>query len=180
MGLFDKSYGAGLRHGYVKDTNGVVYDIDAIVTVDASPEQDETEVKGDDALKATFAFNRKETLTITANGLSLDVLQAITGNAVSSSATGAEIALGTTSELSPPFVEVGAYTNGKNSAGTAVVIKKVWHRVQLNKPVVKMAGETEFSVDFEGVAYQTATSITSVALASTRTATLEVYEGSVS
>lgn len=180
MGLFDKSYGAGLRHGYIKDTNNNVYDIDAIVSVEASPEQDDTEVKGDDALKATFSFNRKETLTITANGLSLDVLQALTGNSVSSSATGAEIALGTTGEMSPPFVEVGAYTNGKNQAGTSVVIKKVWHRVQINKPVVKMAGETEFSVELEGISYQTATDISGASLGSTRTATLSVYEGSVS
>lgn len=179
MSEFYNAYGAGLRHGYIKDASNNVYNIEAIVTVDASSEQDETEVKGDDALKATFAFNRKETLTITANGLSLDVIQAITGNTVSSSATGATVALGTSSELSPPFVEIGAMTNGKTVAGTSAVIEKVWHRVQLNNIVVKMAGETEFSIDMEGTAYQTATSITGTALASTRTSTLSVYSGSV-
>lgn len=180
MGTFDKSYGAGLRHAYVKTSTGDVYDIDAVVTIDASPEQDDIEVKGDDTIKATFSSGRKETLTITANGLSFDVIQAISGNSISSSATGAEIAVGTVAEMSPPFVEIGGLANGKTISGTAVVLKKVWHKVQLNKITQKMAGEAEFSVDMEGVAIQTGLDVTGVALASTRTATVSVYEGSVS
>lgn len=179
MSLFDKSYGAGLRHAYVKLQNGTVYDIDAVIAIDASPEQDDTEIKGDDTIKATFSANRKETLTITANGLSMDVIQAITGNSISSSAGGAEIAVGTQAELSPPFVEVGGLTNGKTDAGTSVVIEKVFHKVQLNKITQKMAGETEFSIDMEGTAVQTATDITGAALGSTRTSTIKVYTGSV-
>lgn len=179
MGAFDKSYGAGLRHAYVKVSNGTIYDIDAIVEIEASPEQDDTEIKGDDSIKATFSSNRKETLTITANGLSMDVIQAITGNSISSSAGGAEIAVGTIAELSPPFVEIGGLTNGKTDAGTAVVIQKVWHKVQLNKVTQKMAGESEFSVEMEGVAVQTAVDITNVSLSSSRTGTVSVYAGSV-
>lgn len=179
MSAYDKSYGAGLRHAWVKVAGGTIYDIDAVVTIDASPEQDDTEIKGDDSIKATFSANRKETLTITANGLSMDVIQAITGNSISSSAGGAEIAVGTTAELSPPFVEVGGMTNGKTDGGTAVVIQKVWHKVQLNKITQKMAGESEFSIDMEGTAIQTATDITGSALTSTRTSTVSVYTGSV-
>lgn len=179
MAAFDKSYGAGLRHAYVKVAGGTVYDIDAVVTIDASPEQNDTEIKGDDTIKATFSSGRKETLTITANGLSMDVIQAITGNSISSSAGGAEIAVGTDSELSPPFVEVGGMTNGKTDAGTAVVIEKVWHKVQLNKITQKMANETEFSIDMEGTAIQASTDITGAALGSTRTSTVKVYAGQV-
>ena len=179
MSAYDKSYGAGLRHAWVKVAGGTIYDIDAVVTIDASPEQDDTEIKGDDSIKATFSANRKETLTITANGLSMDVIQAITGNSISSSAGGAEIAVGTTAELSPTFVEVGGMTNGKTDNGTAVVIQKVWHKVQLNKITQKMAGESEFSIDMEGTAIQTATDITGSALSSTRTSTVSVYTGSV-
>lgn len=180
MGAYDKSYGAGLRHAYVKTSDGNVYDIDAVVSIEASPEQDDTEVKGDDSVKAVFSANRKETLTITANGLSMDVIQAITGNAISSSAGGAEVAVGTVAELSPPYVEIGGLTNGKNAAGTAVVLKKVFHKVQLNKITTKMAGETEFSTDMEGISIQTSKDITGVDLASTRTSTISVYAGSVS
>lgn len=179
MGAFDKSYGAGLRHAYVKTATGDVYDIDAVVTIDASPEQDDIEIKGDDGIKATFSSGRKETLTITANGLSMDVIQAITGNSISSSAGGAEIAVGTIAELSPPFVEIGGMTNGKTDAGTAVVIQKVWHKVQLNKITQKMAGESEFSIDMEGTAIQSATDIVGAALTTTRTSTISVYAGTV-
>jgi len=179
MGTFDKSYGAGLRHAWVKTSDGTVYDIDAVVTIDASPDQNDVEIKGDDTIKAVFSSGRKETLTITANGLSMDVIQAITGNSVSSSATGAEIAVGTVGELSPPFVEVGGVTNGKTATGTAVVIQKVWHKVQLNKITQKMANESEFSIDMEGTAVQTATDIAGGALATTRVGTVTVYSGQV-
>lgn len=180
MAAFDKSYGAGLKHAYIKVAGGTVYDIDAVVSIDASPEQDDTEIKGDDTVKATFSANRKETLTITANGLSMDVIQAITGNSISSSAGGAKVAVGTDSELNPPYVEVGAYTNGKTDAGTNVVLSKIWHRVQLNKITQKMAGETEFSIEMEGNAVQTSTDITGSALATKRVATVEVYAGQIS
>jgi len=179
MATYDKSYGAGLRHAWVKTGNGNIYDIDAVVTVDASPEQNDVEIKGDDTIKATFSSGRKETITITANGLSMDVIQAITGNSISSSAGGASIAVGTNSELSPPFVEIGGVTNGKTDGGTAVVIEKVWHRVQLNKITQKMANEAEFSVEMEGVAVQADMNIVGGALATTRVATITVYAGQI-
>ena len=179
MGAFDKSYGAGLKHAYVKIAAGTIYDIDAIVSVDASPEQEETEIKGDDIVKVVFATGRKETLTITANGLSMDVVQAITSNTVSSSAGGAEIAVGTVAELNAPFVEIGAYTNGKTDLGVAVTIAKIWHKVQLNKVTTKMAGESEFSLEMEGTAFQSSTDIVGSALSSARVATIKVATGQV-
>ena len=57
MSAYDKSYGAGLRHAWVKVAGGTIYDIDAVVTIDASPEQDDTEIKGDDSIKATFSVS---------------------------------------------------------------------------------------------------------------------------
>jgi hypothetical protein len=180
MAAFDKTYGAGLRHAWVRTANGDVYDIDAVVTLEGDPEQEETEVKGDDTVKAIFASSRKETLSITANGLSMDTIQAITGNSISSSATGAEIAVGTVSEMSAPFVEIGGMTNGKTADGTAVVIEKVFHKVQLTKVKQNMANESEFSVEMEGTAVQTALDITGAALANSRTGTIRVYQGQAS
>lgn len=109
--------------------------------------------------------------------MSLDVIQAITGNSVSSSATGAEIAVGTVSELAPPYVEVKASTNARTKAGVACTISKTFHKVQLNKVNTKMAGETEFSLTMEGISVQTAEDITGADLASSRTATISVTEG---
>ena len=170
-------YGAGLRHAWVKTSDGTVYDIDAVISVEADPEQEDTEIKGDDTVKAIFSSGRKETLTIAANALSMDVIQAITGNSVSSSGTGAEIAVGTVSELSPPYVEVGGMTNGKTPDGVAVVIEKTFHKVQLNKVKQNMANESEFNVEMEGVGVQTAKTITGTALSTARTSTIKVYAG---
>ena len=179
MANFNKAYGAGLRDAYVKDATGVVYDINAVVGIDADNDQTDTEVRGDDALKATFSSGRKETLTITANGVTFDTIAALTGNTATSSAGGIEIPLGTTSELNPPYVEIGGLTNGRSDDGTAVVLKKVFHKVQINSIVVHMEGETEFSVEMTGTAYFTDKTITAVTLSPARTSTLSEYTGQV-
>lgn len=174
---FNKGYGAGLRHAYVKDGDGDVYDINAIVSIEADNEQEDVEVRGDDAIKATFSSARKETLTITANGVTFDAIQAITGNSASSSASGIEIPLGTVSELNPPFVEIGGLTNGRADDGTIVVLKKVFHKVQINSVVVNMEGESEFSIELSGTAIQTNKDVTGSALTPARTSTLYEYAG---
>lgn len=179
MADYNKAYGAGLKHGYVRDSAGVVYDINAVISIDADNEQDDTEVRGDDAVKATFSSHRKETLTITANGLTFDTLQAITGNTVSSSATGKDIPLGTPSELNPPIIEAGGQTNGRTDDGTAVVLEKIFHKVQVNSVVVNMEGESEFSIEMTGQAYQTDADIEGTALNPSRTSTMYEYEGQV-
>ncbi|RKY30305.1 MAG: hypothetical protein DRP74_07260, partial [Candidatus Omnitrophota bacterium] len=102
-----KFYGAGLKHAYVKDDEGNEVDIFAIVSASGDREQDELEVKGDDEIKGVFISGSKESFTIEANGVSFEVIQMITGNSVASSATGSDIALGTDSELNPPYVEIG-------------------------------------------------------------------------
>jgi len=166
--------GAGLKNGSVKVSTGTVYDIYAIVESSADVARDEIEVKGDDQTLGKFQFSLKEELTITANGLSFDVIQAITNNTLVSSPTYNEIAMGTDSESNPPFVEISAETTGKNTAGTAVTIKKTWHKVQITSVKLNQAGETEFSVEMTGTAIQTATDIEGNALASNRIATINV------
>lgn len=177
----NKAYGAGLKNGYVRTADGNVYDINAIIQIDASNDQTDTEIKGDDEIKVTFSSGRKETLTVTANGLTFDAIAAITGNTVSSSASGMEIPLGTISEMNPPFVEIGGEVNGKADDGTSVVLKKVWHKVQLGDVKVNMQNETEFSLEMAGTAYQTDEQITGDPFAqgagTHRTATLYTYAG---
>ncbi|MGH3850398.1 MAG: hypothetical protein ACRDRT_11965, partial [Pseudonocardiaceae bacterium] len=73
---FNKAYGAGLRNGYIKDSDGNVYDINAVISIEGDPQQDDTEIKGDDALKATFSSGRREEIMINANGLTMDTIQA--------------------------------------------------------------------------------------------------------
>lgn len=174
---FNKAYGAGLRHGYIKTAAGVEYDINAIIGIDADNEQTDTEIKGDDSIKATFSSGRKEPVTVSANGLTFDTIAAVTGNTVSSSATGMEVPLGTVSELNPPFVELGGLTNGRTDDGTAVVLKKVYHKCQFNSVKVKQENETEYSVEMVGTAYYTAYNIVGAALNPPRTSTIYEYAG---
>jgi len=168
------AYGAGLSHGSVKTADGNVYDIDAIVSAEGDPQIDDIQVNGDDLLKATFYFNRREELSIVANGISFDVIQAITGNTVSSSATGLEVALGTTSEDNPPFVEIRADTIAKDSLGASVTITKTWHRVQIGIVKLSQSNGSEFNIELTGVAYTTDKDIEGGALSTQRIATIEV------
>jgi hypothetical protein len=177
MADFNHIYGAGMRNGYIRTADGDQYDIDATVNIEGDPSQDDTEIKGDDTIKATFSSGRKEDLTITANAVSMDVLQAITGNSVSSSAGGSQIAIGTQSELNPPFVEVGAEINARTDEGTAVFVRKVWHKVQLGKSKITAGNGNELAVELTGSATQTDTDIVGGNLASARVATLFVLAG---
>ncbi len=179
MADFNKVYGAGLRNGYIKIADGTVFDINAVVSIEGDPQQDDTEVKGDDTLKATFSSGRREEITITANGLTMDTIQAFTGNTASSSASGNTIPLGTQSELNPPYVEVGGEVNGRSDDGTAVIVKKVWHKVQLRNTKINMAGESELSVEISGLAIQTDKDVAGATLNPARVATLSTTAGQV-
>jgi len=167
--------GAGLYDGIIKNADGDEFDIHAIVTASGDPERDEIEVKGDDELKGTFSMGLSEAITIEANAISFDVIQEITGNDVSSSATGNEVALGTDSEKNVPFVEVKAYTTAKSADGTASIIEKIWHKVQLSAIKVEQAGENEFKFSCEGRAIPTEEDIEGAALTTKRIATLKAY-----
>lgn len=174
MAIQTNTYAAGLKDGKVKLSSGTVYDINAVVSAEADPSQDEIEVKGDDELKATFISNITEELTIVANAITFDAVEAITGNDVSSSATGMEVALGTDSQENPPYVEIQAFAQAKNGDGSSATLKKVWHKVQIYSIKLSMAGEQEFNVEMKGRAYQTATDIEGAALATNRVATVSV------
>lgn len=178
---YNHTYGAGMKHGQVKVAAGTVYDIDAIVNIEGEPEQDTTEIPGDDTIKATFASGRRENITITANAVSMDVIAAITGNSVEditgtgSTVVGKKVPLGTDSELNPPFVEVKAQITGKTDEGTAVNVIKTWHRVQLNSFQLGAGNGSEMSITLSGTAVRAATEIDgTTALTPARVATLEV------
>lgn len=176
---FQKVFGAGLRNGYIRNADGDVFDINAVINIEGNPTQDDIEIKGDDTLKAVFSSGRREEITITANGITVDTLVEITGNAQSSSATGTEIPLGTQNELNPPYVEVGAQINGRAEDGTAVVVEKVWHKVQLSSTKITSSNENELSVEITGLAVQTDEDIEGTSLASARVATLKIRSGTV-
>lgn len=171
--------GAGLRDAKIVTSDGDTIDLYAIVSAEGSTETEETEVRGDDTLLGTFNSSIREELTLQANGVSFAAVQALTGNDVDSSATGSEVALGTDSELNTPFVEIQAFTTAKTKDGEAAVIKKTWHKVQLNTITVTQQGEQEFQVNIEATALQTETDIQGGALDSKRISTLNAYEGTI-
>ena len=176
---FKNIYGAGFRHGQIRVAAGTVFDIDAIINIEGDPQQEDTEITGDDGIKATFSSNRKEDITITANAIGMDVLQAITGNTLATSASGSNIPLGTQSELNPPFVEVQGVINARTDQNTAVVVRRTWVRVQLNKVKINGGNGSELSVEISGKAVQSAKDITGATLTPARVATLAIETGSL-
>jgi hypothetical protein len=173
---FNKIYGAGLSNVSVRTADGTIYDLDAAVDASGDPSQDDIEIKGDDTIKAKFSSGRKEDLTLKANAISMDVLQAITGNAVSSSAGGSEVAQGTDGELNPPFVEVSGDVTARTDQGTAVVVRKIWHKVQLGMTKVTAGNGNELATELSGIAVRTDKDITGVSLTTARVATLKVIK----
>ncbi len=159
------AFGAGLKDAKVRTSTGDTLDIYGVVTVDGSTQREETEVKGDDQILGTFGSSLREEISIESNGISFDVLAAITGNQVTEGLDTSVVLLGTTTELNPVFVELQAFTNAKFKSGDVAEIKKTWFKVQLNTITFSQAGEQEFKVKFEGVALQADVDITGAAIA---------------
>ena len=176
MALLPSVFGAGLSDAKIKVLAGTTYDIKGVVTAEGSPENTKTEIKGDDSILGSFISAQKETVSIKANAVSFDVIQAITGNTYSSSASGGEVPMGTVAEQNPVYVELQAFTTAKNTDGTAVTVKKVWHKVQIESTKISQANEQELTMELEGIAIPTATEINgSTVLTPARVATLSYY-----
>jgi len=157
-------FGAGLKDTKIRTAAGDLLDIYGVTSAEGSTQREETEVKGDDQILGTFGSSLREELTIEANAVSFDVLQAITGNQLTTTTDSARILLGTTKELNPTFVEVQAFTNAKFKNGATAEIRKTWFKVQINTISFSQAGEQEFNATLEGVALQTDLDITGVAI----------------
>jgi hypothetical protein len=172
---FNQVYGAGLLNGSIRLADGSVHNIEAIVDIVGAPKQTDVTIDGNDAVKAVFSSNRVEDITITANAITLDVIQAITGNSVSSSAGGSQIALGSMNELTPPFVEVSGQITGIDAqTGTQRVITKTWHRVQLRMTTIASSNGKEMNCVLVGTAYLATNDVLGVPLNSRRVATLAI------
>lgn len=176
---FNHIYGAGFRHGQVRTADGTVFDIDAVINIEGDPQQEDTQIPGDDVIKATFSSGRSEDITVTANAISMDVLEAITGNTLATSASGSKIHLGTQNELNPPFVELSGVINARTDEGTAVTVKRTWVKVQLGKVKINGGNGSELSVEIAGSAVQSDKDVMGVALDETCVATLEIATGSL-
>lgn len=176
-------YSAGVRHAWVKDADGNVFDLDAIITVGADSDVESTEIPGDDAIKATIYSNNKLSLSVEANSLSFDAYGAITGNAVTQTAAAnpipqsAEMAGGTDSELNAPFVELGAVSVGKLPDGRDGYMVRTFHRVQCQRPTAEQGNGSEVTWSFDATAYPTTADVEGDALANKRIDTVKVVVG---
>lgn len=178
-------YGSGVRHAWVRDADDAVYDIDAIITVGGDNENEETEIPGDDAIKATIRSAQKISMTVEGNSLSFDAHGALTGNtpvqtpAVASPASpqSAEIAGGTDTELNAPFVEIGAVTVGKTADGRNAYLVRTFHKVQAGPISTEQGNGSESTWTFDAVAYPTSVDVEGEALASKRIDTRKIVIG---
>lgn len=168
---------AGLKKIEIRKANDEVIVAYGAVSLSGDPQSTSIDIKGDDVELGKFVTGLSETLSLELSGLSFDVIQAITGNAVSSSATGSSVGLGTDSEMNSPIIEISAYSMAKSQDGTASVMRKTWHKVQLGTPKLEQQGENAFTFAADGTAYQTDVDVTGTSLATTRIATLNGYSG---
>lgn len=178
-------YGSGVRHAWVKDAEGEVADIDAIITVGGESESESTEIPGDDAIKATIRSANKMTITVEGNSLSFDAQAILTGNTVTqtpavvspASPQSATIAGGTDSELNAPFVEIGGVTVGKTANGENAYLVRTFHKCQAGPVSTEQGNGSETTWSFDATAYPTTTDIEGEALASKRIDSRTVYIG---
>src|SRR4028118_625756 len=160
--------GSGLLHAWVRTPDGTMHDFEAIMSGSADPEMDTTEIPGDDEMKATFNSNQRLSVSVSANALSFDAYEAMTGNPVTDVAavtgTGAHpaykhMAGGTVAENNPPFVELGFVTAGKDNLGNEVHYVRVLHKVQCMPARTPQENNSVLSLEFDATAYPTATDI---------------------
>jgi len=178
-------YGSGVRHAWVRTAEDEAFDIDAIITVGGDTENEETEIMGDDAIKATIRTASKISMSVEGNSLSFAAHAALTGNgatqtaAVSSPASpqSAEIAGGTDSELNAPYVEIGAVTVGKTSDGRNAYLVRTFHKTQAGPISTEQGNGSESTWSFDAIAYQTATDIAGDALSTKRIDTRKIVIG---
>jgi hypothetical protein len=180
------TYSAGIVHAYVKGADGVEHDIDAVISVAADPDVDETPVSGDDELKATFFSNQRLNISIVANSLSMKAFAAMTGTTVTNVAAttgeGAtpahkEIAGGTRAEMNVPYVEIGAVSVSQESDGNESHVVRIFHKVQCKRVSPNQENGSEMASSWDAVAYPTSADIEGNPLASRRTDTLRVVDG---
>lgn len=165
-------YGAGLKDAKVRIADGNEFDIYGVIGSEGEPTQDEIEVNGDDKLLGTFISNIREELTVTANGIDFETLQAITGNSVESNGSNIKIKVGTDSQQNPPFVELQGFITAKDDDGNSVVVKKTYFKVQFKTVKVMSENGGEMNLEMTGIAYQTDKDITGAALSESAVAEL--------
>ena len=178
------AYGAGIRHAEITDALGATFDVEAVINHEGAMSLESQEIKGDDTVKATFYSSQKAEITLEANSLNLDVLEAITGTTVeevaevtSVSMAATEFAVGTTNETNPPFVQTKSQQRAKAKDGSIVTIEVTYHKVQLRVPDIAAALESEFSQSIKGIAYKTSADIEGNALSNSRIATVRIVAG---
>lgn len=182
----DSMYGSGLLHGWVKEADGTVHDLDAIMSGSGDPEFDTNEILGDDEVKLALNSNQRVNLSLTANAFSFDAYAAMTGNPVTDVAAVVgppavpaykHMPGGTLAENNAPFIELGLVTLGKDNADNDVHYVRVFHRVQV-KPIKTQQGNgSELNMEFDATAYPTSVNIEGDALASRRIDTKYVFDG---
>lgn len=161
--------GAGLRHGYIRTSDGVYHDVDAVISIDGEYDTPTTDVEGDDQLLAQFASLPTLSLSVTANSMNPELLATLQGVTVqeitTEGAKGQEVGLGGDGHANPPVVELGGFTVGKLKGSDAPsTIKRVFHKAQLRLTGSPQEKDSEFSASFEGIAFPTTVDVTGTAL----------------
>lgn len=125
--------GFGLRDVAVADvpttggTSPTWMDIPSVESAAFQLNVEEVEQWGDDKYQGTFYHSQKGTITVKSNKLAMEVLEKLSGNAVSTGSGGEEsMYFGTDLELIPPRVMVRGIIPVRNEDGTAGEMTVYW------------------------------------------------------
>lgn len=99
-------------------TTPVWIDVPAVESAAFKLDVGEVEQWGDDKYLGTFYHSQKGSITVKANKIAMNVLEALSGNAVTSSGSQERILFGTEDELFPPRVMVRGTTTIRLEDGT--------------------------------------------------------------
>ena len=163
---------AGLQQVVFQTADGTEYVAWGAVEASGDPQTDAIEIKGDDKKLGEFVTNQSEDLSLKFSAISFDVLQAITGNSVTSNASNIEIGVGTDSEQNAPYVGIKAISMARNKNGSAGYFSKNWHKSQIKTIKIGQATEAGVEVELSGTAYKTDEDIQGNSLTSQRVATI--------
>lgn len=158
--------GAGLYKCEIRLADGNVYQLKAANSLSSTPDSQVTDIEGDDIQLASYTFTKGQEISFEMNGLSIEAIQALTGNPyLGSSVSKFVIPLGSTLEINPPFFELKGYTRARDFGTEKARILLTYLKCQIQGGIeITQEYQGAFSIQFTMKAFQTDVDITGAAI----------------
>lgn len=164
--LSTNSTGAGLYRCEIRLADGNIYQLKAANSLSSTPDSQVTDIEGDDIQLASYTFTKGQEISFEMNGLSIDAIQALTGNTLLASSTSKfSLPFGTGVEVNPPFFELKGYTRSRDAGGEKARIVATYFKCQIQGGIeITQEYQGAFSIQLTMKAFQTDVDITGAAI----------------